>query len=172
MRVAQTDGDSSTVIPAHERLQTTSSHGRAVDVSSMWTGTGEVRSSQVRPRHSDRPCPSQIQEPHSCRIARQTAGWRRDTTIRSRIPPARYPPVRPTHLLMAHRGDGNGFVQPRLLLLGAPASLIQVTRWREMPLRHEAWRKGKTSLEAVAENLVAGNQYSWNVPNGAAARIT
>ena len=76
------------------------------------------------------------------------------------------------HAGMGFRGDGNGFVQPRLLLLGAPASLIQVTRWRRTPLRHEAWRKGKTSLEAVEENLVAGNQYSWNIPNGAAARTT
>jgi hypothetical protein len=40
-----------------------------------------------------------------------------------------------------------------------------------MPLRHEAWRKGKTSLKEVAENLVADNQYGWNVLNGADARI-
>ncbi len=40
-----------------------------------------------------------------------------------------------------------------------------------MLLRHEVWRKGKTSLKAVAENLGAENQYGWEVLNGADARI-
>lgn len=40
-----------------------------------------------------------------------------------------------------------------------------------MPLRHEDWRKGKTSLKAVAEILVADNQYGWEVLNDADGEI-